>query len=53
MVHHIMSDGRMLADIRGKVVREEDALAVYTLLSMINKKGGRERVNPHAPASKP
>lgn len=40
MVYHVLKDGSVVDDIAGKVVRVEDAEAVYNLINTIN--GSRE-----------
>ena len=37
-VTHVLKDGTTVEDIRGHVVKENDAKAVYALLDSINEK---------------
>lgn len=37
VVRHILRDGRVLSDIRGHVVRYEEAVNAYKLMENINK----------------
>lgn len=37
-VRHILRDGRVLSDIRGHVVKFEDAVNAYKLMERINEK---------------
>lgn len=38
VVRHILRDGRVLSDIRGHVVKFEDAVNAYKLMERINEK---------------
>lgn len=40
-IHHILKDGTALDDIKGHVVRMDDARNVYAIMDRINKKGQR------------
>lgn len=42
MVYHVLKDGTITNDITGKVVKMQDAEALYTLMSNI---GGNRRLN--------
>lgn len=45
-VRHILSDGREVASIAGRLIRREDAPAAYALIDRINKEnGGGKRGN--------
>ena len=37
MVRHILKNGKTVSDIRGHVVKEQDAKTVYALLDIINE----------------
>ena len=39
MVTHVLKDGTILPDIKGHVVKIEDAKELYILMQKINKKG--------------
>ena len=39
MVRHILKDGTEVKDIKGHVVKIEDAQSIYTLIEQINRKG--------------
>lgn len=43
-VVHILKDGSVVQDITGRVVRMEDADALYKLLDNINRKRSRQGV---------
>ena len=43
MVIHILSDGKIVKDITGHVVKVSDAQTVYTLIETINQKNMRKR----------
>lgn len=38
-VRHVLKDGRVLSDLRGHVVRYEEAVNAYKLMENINKQG--------------
>ena len=40
MVRHIMSDGKILSDITGHVVKAEEVKEVYQLIDRIRKEKG-------------
>lgn len=39
MVRHILKNGTELKDIKGHIVKIEDAQSVYALIEQINQKG--------------
>lgn len=41
MIRHILKDGKVVTDIKGHVVKMEDAKGVYSLIDSINNKPRR------------
>lgn len=44
-VTHVLKDGTVLRDIKGHVVRMEDAKLVYAIMDKLNEKGRKEIVD--------
>ena len=42
-IKHILRDGRILTDLRGHVVRYEDAVNAYNLMQRINKENAKNK----------
>lgn len=43
MVRHFLKDGRQVKDIKGRVVKMEDAKSIYTIIDKINEQRKEKR----------
>lgn len=44
-VTHVLKNGTVLRDIKGHVVRVEDAKLVYTIMDKLNERGRKEKAD--------
>ena len=43
MIKHILNDGTVMKDIKGHVVKMDDAKVVYSILGRINERRNKEK----------
>lgn len=40
MIRHVLKDGTIIDDIQGHIVKKQDAITIYALLDIINRRKG-------------